>query len=62
MNEKRGSSVRITTQGKPCSGPVRDCSALNHVSFNVMNDRPNQVLKSSGAPEVGIAKNKQKIS
>ena len=37
----------------PCSGPVRD-----HVSFNVMNDRPNQVLKPAGAPEVGIAKNR----
>ena len=57
-NENRFSSLRISTQGKPCSGPVRDCSALNHVSFNVMNDRPNQVLKPAGAPEVGIAKNR----
>ena len=52
-NENRFFPVRITTQGKPCSGPVRD-----HVSFNVMNDRPNQVLKPAGAPEVGIAKNR----
>ena len=26
-NENRFFPVRITIQGKPCSGPVRDCSA-----------------------------------
>ena len=28
-NENRFFPVRISTQGKPCSGPVQDCSVVN---------------------------------
>ena len=32
-NENRFFPVRISTQGKPCSGPARDCSAQNQRSL-----------------------------